>query len=437
MARRPNIVFITTHDTGRHFGCYGVRTVHTPNIDRLAAEGVLMEDFFCTSPVCSPSRGAMMTGLWPQRNGLMGLSHPPSSWTFNDGVQHLSHILRGAGYRTALFYHQHEVMPWDIDRLAFDDWYAKQEGFHRPADTVAAEFASFAASLTPEQPPFYAQIGFGETHRKWDAGGVEPDRSTGVTVPPYLVDNEAARADAALLQGAVRKVDDAVGIILKALEENGLAENTIVVFTVDHGLEFPRAKWYLYDPGIETACLVRWPAGGVDGGHRVRQLVSNVDVTPTLLDLIDVAPPLPLDGIAFTRLLRDPAAPATRDMIFAMYLMGGSQPEARCVRTRTHKLIRNFSNLRVFRTPVDVAAPRFEPDTCPVTQLYDLAADPLEFDNLSGRAEHAAVEADLNGRLWRWLEAVGDPILHGPIWVNIYRASHDAYEQWKRQTAGA
>ncbi|MFW6145843.1 MAG: sulfatase [Planctomycetota bacterium] len=430
MVRRPNIVFITTHDTGRHVGCYGVETVHTPNIDRLAAEGVLLEEFFCTSPVCSPSRGAMMTGLWPQHNGLMGLSHPPSSWTFNDDVQHLSHILRGAGYRTVLFYHQHEVMPWDIDRLAFGEWYARQEGFHRPADMVADEFARFAASVSEEDPPFYAQIGFGETHRKWDVGGVEPDASKGVTVPPYLVDNEAARADAAQLEGAVRKVDDAVGIILKALDDNGLAEDTIVVFTVDHGLEFPRAKWYLYDPGIETACLMRWPIGDVTGGRRVGQLVSNVDVTPTLLELIGVEPPYPLDGIPFTALLRDPDAPATREAIYAMYLMGGGHPEARCVRTRTHKLIRNFSNLRVFRTPVDITAPAKEPDTCPVTELYDLAADPLEFKNRSGRADVAAVEADLNDRLWRWLEAAGDPILDSPIWVNIYRASHDAYEQW-------
>lgn len=97
MAHKPNIVFITTHDTGRHFGCYDVPTVHTAHIDRLAAEGVLLESFFCTSPVCSPSRGAMMTGLWPQHNGLMGLAHPPSSWTFHPDVLHLSQILRRWG----------------------------------------------------------------------------------------------------------------------------------------------------------------------------------------------------------------------------------------------------------------------------------------------------------------------------------------------------
>jgi len=436
MPSRPNIVFVTTHDTGRHFGCYGIATVHTPNIDRMAAEGVVLDQFFCTSPVCSPSRGSMMTGLWPQHNGLMGLAHPPSSWRFRDDVLHLSQILQRGGYHTALFYHQHEVMPWDIERLGFEAWYAKQEKTHRPADTVAAEFAAFAAGRKNDPRPFFAQIGFGETHRRWDVGGVAPDVSKGVTVPRQLVDNEAARAEAAQLQGAIRKVDDAVGIILRALDEQGLAENTIVVFTVDHGLEFPRSKWHLYDPGIETAFLIRWPEGDVQGGRRVGRLISNVDVTPTLLELIGQEPPYALDGRPFTGLLRNPAGPATRDAVFALYLMAGDYPEARCVRTETHKLIRNFSNFRLWKTPVDVTNPARWPDACPPAELYDLKADPLEFTNLAGQPDCASVEQELHGRLWRWLEDVGDPILEGPIQVPIYRASQAAYRRWREERRG-
>jgi len=431
-AAKPNIVFVTTHDTGRHFGCYGVETVHTPNLDRLAAEGVLLESFFCTSPVCSPSRGAMMTGLYPSHNGLMGLAHPPSSWTFNDDVLHLSQILRQGGYHTALFYHQHEVMPDKVDRLGFDEWFARQEGVHRPADTVAAAFAEFAAGRSGNDRPFFARIGFGETHRRWDVGDVKPDSSKGVTVPPQLVDNDAARRDAAQLQGAVRKVDDAMGTILDALDANGLVDNTIVVFTVDHGLEFPRSKWFLYDPGIEVAFLIRWRAGDVAGGRRCRRLLSNVDVTPTLLELIDQPAPYALDGLSFAALLRDPAAPATRDAVFAMYLQGQAQPEARCVRTERYKLIRNFSNHRVHIVPVDITDPRRDLDNCPVTQLYDLQADPLEFENLSGDPAHADLERELNDRLWRHFEEAGDPILDSPIKVPIFRASEAAYQQWKQ-----
>ena len=102
MPERPNIVVITTHDTGRHFGCYGIETVHTPTIDGLAADGYQFTNYFTTSPVCSPSRGAMLTGRYPQSNGLIGLTHSPWHWSFNEGERHLSHVLRDAGYHTGM-----------------------------------------------------------------------------------------------------------------------------------------------------------------------------------------------------------------------------------------------------------------------------------------------------------------------------------------------
>ena len=109
MSQRPNILIITNHDSGRHFGCYGVETVHTPAIDALAADGMRFENYFATVPLCSPSRGAMLTGRYPQSTGLMGLTHAPWHWSLNKGEQHLSHILRDAGYHTALFGLQHEA----------------------------------------------------------------------------------------------------------------------------------------------------------------------------------------------------------------------------------------------------------------------------------------------------------------------------------------
>ena len=137
MSQKPNILIITNHDSGRHFGCYGVETVHTPAIDALAADGLRFENYFATVPLCSPSRGAMLTGRYPQSTGLMGLTHAPWHWSLNKGEQHLSHILRDAGYHTALFGLQHEAA--DVQTLGFEALHAqhRDEGGRCTADEVA------------------------------------------------------------------------------------------------------------------------------------------------------------------------------------------------------------------------------------------------------------------------------------------------------------
>ena len=438
MSRKPNIVFITSHDTGRHFGCYGIDEVNTPNIDALAGDGALLENFFCTSPVCSPSRGAMYSGLYPQSNGMMGLIHPQCNWTYKPDVKHLSQRLRDRGYRTSLFFQQHEVMPDKVEeRLAFDDYLARQDTGISPTD-VSNAFADYIDAYDSDAP-FYAQIGFGMTHTPWASDNTRPDAEKGVCVPPHLVNNEAARENLSCLQGAVRHLDSAVGTIVDAVNGSRFADNTIVVYTVDHGIEVPRAKWTLYDPGIAVAFVIRWPGGGITGGRRCPQLLSNVDVTPTLLALIGDDVPATMEGKSFAGVLRDPEHPPVRDAVFAEYVQA-NQPEARCVRTNRYKFIRNFSNHRLFVTPVDMSNPRKAVDRvdsdrdnafCPVTQLYDLENDPLEFANLSGDPSYAAVERELNDRLWQWLEEVGDPILEGPLRVPLYSTSIADYDRYR------
>lgn len=430
MVARPNILIITCHDTGRHFGCYGVETVHTPNIDALAADGVRFTRYFTTVPVCSPSRGAMLTGRYPQSNGLMGLTHDPWDWSLNEGERHLSHILRDAGYHTALFGLQHEAS--DLSTLGFEAEHAGRtaDGKRRPATEVAGAVAGFLYDRAADAPPFYAQIGFFETHRPHDFGGVEPDDSQGVFVPPYIVRNETSVAEFALQQGAVRRADEAVGMITQALAETGLDRHTIVVFTVDHGIEFPRAKWFAYEAGIEIACIMRWPEGGIQGGRTCDWLLSNVDLLPTLLDLIDVPIPANVEGRSFAAVFRDENAQPTRDAIFGMF----QSKEIRYVRTQRHKLIRNFVPRRLLPVPIDMAHPPklgASSPRCPVVQLFDLEADPLEVHNLAPDPGHQALFADLEDRLWSWLEAVDDPILQGPVPTPYYLQSIAAYRQRK------
>ncbi|MBN1672334.1 MAG: sulfatase [Kiritimatiellae bacterium] len=426
MKDRPNIIVMTTHDTGRHFGCYGYETVHTPAIDGLARDGYRFTNYFACSSVCVPSRSTMMTGRYPQSHGQMCMpvsavvDEPlfPWDWQFNEGERHLSHILQAAGYYTALIGFQHEA--FQAEQLGFDARLAEMIPWsvRRGADEVAAAAAEFLKDSARRGVPFYAQIGFFETHFPLDFGGIQPDSSQGVFVPPYIAENETAIARLAQFQGSVRKADGAVGVILEALKTSGLARDTIVVFTVDHGPQFPRAKYTLYDPGIAVALIVRWPGGGLEGGRTCPWLLSNVDFLPTLLELIGLPVPERVEGVSFAGAFSDPAPEPPREEVFGFF----HSQAIRCIRTERHKLLRNFAFRLLMEVPADMAEPggRALSKKVPAVQLFDLAADPNECHDVAPDPKYAAVRQDLDERLWRWLEQVNDPILNGPVPTPAY-----------------
>ena len=419
----PNVIIITTHDTGRHFGCYGIETVHTPAIDAIAKDGVKFTNYFTTSPVCSPSRGAMLTGRYPQSNGLIGLTHSPWDWSFNEGERHLSHIMRDAGYHTALFGLQHETS--NTDDLGFEATHGQRDekGRRATAFVVANALADFLKSDAASKSPFYAQVGFFETHRAHDFGDVEPDDSKGVFVPPYLVDDEKARSELALQQGAIRRVNDAVQIITDALVESGLEDDTILVFTVDHGIEFPRAKWFCYDAGIGVALLMRWPNGDIQGGVDCDHLLSNIDFLPTLMDLIGEPIPENIEGISFASVFKDENAAPTRDAVFSIF----QGKDNRSIRTNRYKLIRNFQAGRRLEVPVDMSnnpKPRIK---LPVVELFDLEKDPNEFNDVAEDPAYSEIRNELSEKLWQWMEDVNDPSLEGPMPSPYYFEAIEEY----------
>ncbi len=411
---RPNILVITTHDTGRHLGCYGVPTVNSPHLDRLATEGVKLTRYFAAAPICCASRATQMTGRYPQSHGLMDLCFPPFSWEMHPTERHLASLLREAGYRTHLFGMQHETAY--VERLGFD---AVAPNLPMPAcEVVARQVATFLATSARAVRPFYAQVGFFETHSPFDWGGATPDMELGVHVPPYLAASDLVTTQLAQFQGMIRKADSAIGTILQALSAAGLADNTILVYTTDHGIEFPRAKWHLYDPGLEIAAIWRWPAGGIIGGRTCPWLLSNVDFVPTLLELARVPHPTtapPIEGISFAGGLVSNAATPTRQCIYAMY----EQTENRAIRTERHKLILSFRVSSTWDHSADPTRPADYAVT-PNVQLFDLQADPLEFHNLAESPTHREICADLIAQLYRWLEQVNDPLLQGPTRTPFY-----------------
>ncbi|PSL06014.1 arylsulfatase A-like enzyme [Haloactinopolyspora alba] len=426
-----NVLLINCHDLGRFIGPYGISTVHTPNLDRLAGQSVVFERAFAAAPQCSPSRAALFTGRYPQQNGVLGLTHAPFSWDLRDPMDHVAHHLGSAGYHTALVGVQHE------SRVLADDTVARRLGFDSVrtggmGDVVADRAIAALSECAESGQPFYLQVGFYEPHRipsRRDEPGVmgflgdhiDPDASLGVTVPDYLYDDETARGEMAELQGAVRFMDHQVGRVLDALDTAGLRESTVVVFTTDHGLALPRAKCALYDPGLEVALLVRAPFRAAWSGVRVDGLVSHVDVRPTILELLEFPPETGTHGNSLVPLVEQ-GATASEHSYGQMTYHNYYDPK-RSVRSETHKLIVNFSNAPQPMDPTQSWARRTTPRevrrdgvrTCPPVELYDLTSDPGETVNLAEKHGHAHVTAALGDALMTWMREMEDPLIHGAV----------------------
>ncbi|HYW95013.1 MAG TPA: sulfatase [Bacteroidales bacterium] len=426
----PNVVIVTWHDTGRWFGCYGNEHVHTPNIDSLAARGVMFSNYWSTSSVCSPSRASMLTGRYPASNGVKGLAHPPQNYALHSDELHLSKLLRNAGYMTYLSGYQHECPHNMADSLL-----GFQEKFLSdpipPGEQIADTFAYFARHRKANEGPFYAQIGFHETHRPFNFGGVKPDSSKGIYIPPYMQDTPEARAEISLFQGAIRKADSITGIIIDALRESGQYKNTLFVFTVDHGAHFPRAKASMYDPGMEVPLVMYWPDGSISGGKQSDIYSCHADFYPTLLDLIHHPIPSRVQGKSFIKAFYEDNPEPIRDAIYGTFI-----DAYRCVRTENYKLIWNFQpSPRYINLPYTLERTQrakiwpFHKKDWPYGELYDLEKDPNEFHNLYFDPDYQEVVKELSTKMKNWMRMTGDVLLNGPAPTPWYERSSETLRE--------
>ncbi len=442
--RRPNVVVITCHDLGRHLGCYGRRTVVSPHLDRLAAQGVRFNRAFCTAPQCSPSRASLFTGRYPHCNGVLGLTHANFAWDLHPGERHLAQELAAAGYATALVGVHHESRHGGAADLMRRFGYGRVLPAARAAG-VTAGAVEVLRDLAAQDRPFFLQVGYVEPHRLQGSAEdgymgfcsdyMQPDRERGVEVPAYLRDTEGGRVEVAELQGAVRHVDAAIGDLLVELGPLGLEEDTLVVFTTDHGVALPRAKCALYDPGIEVALILRWPRGGWVGGRVTDALVSNLDVFPTILEAAGGMPDPGVQGRSLRPQL-DGGRTAGRQAVFAEMSYHDYYDPRRCIRTDRHKLIANFSAAPAFMDPSQSWRPRS--DTVvpanravayhPLVELYDLERDPHEWENRADRAEDQETQLALLSRLADWMAETADPLLQGAVTPPIHRWALEALE---------
>lgn len=406
---RPNIVFVICHDLGQYVGCLGA-PIATPNIDALAAEGVLFSHYACTAASCSPSRGSIITGRYPHNNGLVGLAH--LGWEVGANEVTLPMYLNRAGYSTHLIGHQHEHN--EPARLG----YQHINIFPPHARDVARTVCEFFREVDRDRP-FFVSAGFGEPHRPYAREGYEREDPARVAPLPWLPDRPGIREDLAGLYGLIWRVDEAVGTIRQGLADSGLADNTVLIFTTDHGIAMPRAKGTCYDPGIMTTLIWSWP-GHFSGGRVQGELLTNCDTLPTILELAGVRPPQCLDGRSYLGLL-DGADYEPREDIFAEMTWHDKYNPMRAVRTNRFKYIRNFGERPLVYLPKDVwdgpAGQEMREDYYrskrPQEELYDLDKDPLEMNNVIDHPDYQDAAWALRTRVYNWMVESNDPLLYG------------------------
>ena len=399
---RPNILWITIEDWSPDLSCYGTKGIHTPHVDKLASEGIRYEMAFTTSPVCSASRSAMMTGF--HQNYIRANQHREhDKKPLPHGVKPIPHLLEKAGYFTAL-------MSWKTDCNFTPN---KKEELFMGEDWAERE---------PGQP-FFARITFGGTHRSFNRDPERPIDIKDVQLPPYYPDTPFCRRDWANGLEQMQLVDSEIGALLKRLDDEGLADNTIVFFIGDHGRCHIRGKQFLYDGGIRIPMVMRWP-GKVAPGQVSDDLVMSIDICATILEAAGTTLPVPLHGKSlFSEEVRK------RKYVFAARdKMDETHDAMRAIRSKDYKLILNLMperpwcqynrykengypmlaelnvlNLKGQLTPEQAA---FLAPAKPEVELYDLRSDPYEVRNLADDPDYAPIKAEMLSELDKWRKNV-------------------------------
>lgn len=420
--KRPNIILFITHDQGQFLGCYNTprtpNSLHTPNLDKLAKDGVRFTNYFCTAPQCSPSRGSIQTSLYPHQNGLMGLVN--RGWTLPPHNKTMPMYLKESGYTTHLLGLQHESV--DVKTLGYDTFSKRTKAYKYDTKTMLSEYKKFFEEHKDDDVPFFANLGVFEIHRPFEVWS-EPVDQKKVIVPPFLPESDDVREDLGLFYGIINPIDETIGKILEILDTTGLRENTLFIYTTDHGSPFPRAKCTLYDPGIKTLLIMNCPNNiFFQGGKVLEQMISNIDLLPTLLDFIGAEIPEGIEGKSFLPILKDANLPFRRE-IFTEKNYHDIYDPMRCVRTKEFKYIHNFEpSESLYQMPIDIERSlsgqilkdkiklkRF------IEEFYELEKDPLELNNLAYNPAYNDVLLEFRLKLHNWMKKTDDPLLKGKI----------------------
>ncbi len=419
-----NIVYIHTHDSGRYLDPYGVKT-GTPAIQSFAEGATLFRQAFSAAPTCSPSRAALLTGMNPHSCGMLGLAH--RGFSLDDYRKHIVHQLNEEGYDTALCGIQHVAE--DVEKIGYkeilDTWNFDMSAAFTLDTTKfdrlnASTAAQYIKSHRNSKTPFFLSFGMFNTHRKFPPA--DPEIKQGyVAVPPQIRDTPENREDFAGFMTSARIVDSCFQTVIDAVNESGLREKTLIIFTTDHGIAFPDMKCSLYDTGIGVSLLIDYPGNRMKG-EVSDALVSHLDIYPTICDLAGLERPSWLEGFSLKPLMEKRTA-SVREEIFAEVTYHAAYEPMRCIRTADYKLIKRFD------TPIDVVPSNIDDSSAksrildsgymkkPMDEisLYNLNFDPLERINLADVSGFETVREELHARLESWMKKTGDPLLAGAV----------------------
>jgi N-sulfoglucosamine sulfohydrolase len=409
-AVRPNILYLHSHDTGRYVQPYGY-PVPTPHLQKFSGQAVLFRQAFDAAPTCSPSRASLLSGQCPHNNGMLGLAH--RGFSMHDYKQHLLHTLRSADYRSTLIGVQHIARTPEL--IGYDE-------VVKTKNTHVANVAPAAVQWFKNAPkqPFYIEVGFQETHRVFANPG--PNEDPRHTEPPApLPDTARTRDDMAAFKATARILDQGMGDVLAALEASGLADNTLVILTTDHGIAFPAMKCNLTQHGTGVMLMLRGP-GGFTGGKAVDAMVSQIDLFPTICEALNLERPGWLQGRSLMPLIRGEKQ-EINDEIFAEVNYHASYEPMRAVRTQRWNYIRRFGDRRKPVLPNCDDGPSkqewldhgWRDRSVATEELYDTMFDPNETRNLAGDATARAALDEMRGRLDHWMKRTDDPLLRGPV----------------------
>ncbi len=412
----PNIILFISDDHGAtDSGAYGDSLVKTPNIDQLARQGMRFRKAFAASPLCSPSRCVIATGLMPHRNGGHKFGTP-----IREDLKTMPEYMKKLGYYTAHFGKFHHAprhrFPYDLIRKSEE------------------EAAGFMASYD-EPPPLFLVVCTHPPHTPW-VENTTYDTAV-MSLPPNFVDTLETREDRANYYSDVTLMDRILGDVLDAADEKGLRADTLFVYTSDQGANWPFGKWCVYDGGLRVPLIVRWP-GTIESGSETDAMVCLVDLLPTCIEVAGGTVPETIDGRSFLPVLRQDSN-HHRPVVFGSHTgneNGGpgiaNHCPARTVRTPTHRYVLNLSPDTTFTTHITGcrSGPHYLPhwdswvkkaktdavakavvaryQHRPREELYDLRTDPHEMHNLATNPAQADLVKSLRKQLAAWCKSQGD-----------------------------